>query len=98
MVEHIVLLKPKAEATQAQIDELWTRLHALKATIPGIASIVSGANSSPEGIDRGYSLGFIVTFERTEDRDGYLPHPDHMAVVPYVHAVAETVLVVDLER
>ena len=39
-----------------------------------------------------------MTFESAAARDIYLPHPDHLAVVPLVHAVAEQVLVFDLER
>lgn len=96
-VEHIVLLKPKADADEQRIAALWAGIAGLQGLIPGIVSIRLGPNSSPEGLEQGFTLGFVVTFESAQARDGYLPHPDHIAVVPLVHAVAETVLVFDLD-
>ena len=97
-VEHIVLLKPKPEADELRIAALWDGIAGLKGLIPGIESIRVGVNSSPESLSQGYTLGFVVTFESSVSRDGYLPDPDHLAVVPLVHAVAAEVLVFDLER
>ncbi|MCC6790268.1 MAG: Dabb family protein [Thermomicrobiales bacterium] len=98
MVEHVVLIKPKPDVDPAAVSALWSGLGGLTRTIPGIEGLVVGENVSPEGLDKGYTLGFIVTFVDRAARDGYLPHPEHVAVVPLVHAVADDVLVFDIER
>lgn len=98
MLEHVVLIKPKPEADTAAIAALWAGLGGLVESIPGITNLVVGENVSPEGKDNGYSLGFIVTFRNQAARDAYLPHPEHLAVVPLVRAVADDVLVFDIER
>lgn len=98
MIDHIVLLRPRAEATEAQIAALREAILGLAAKIPGIVDIAWGANVSVEQLDQGYLLGFVVRFVDASARDAYLPHPAHAAVVPHVHAVAERVLVFDLDR
>lgn len=97
MIEHIVLLKPRAEVDPAAVAGLWSGITALATRIPGIVTIEVGNNVSPEGLGRGFALGFVVRFADATARDAYLPHPDHLAVVPLVHAVADEVLVFDLE-
>jgi hypothetical protein len=97
VVDHIVLLKPHPNVPDAAITALWSGLGSLATTIPGIESIQVGVNTSPEGLAQGFTLGFVVRFEDAAARDGYLPHPDHVAVVPLVRAVADDVLVFDLE-
>jgi hypothetical protein len=98
VIEHIVLLKPKADVDGPKLAALWSGIGALKTKIPGIVSIHMGGNVSPEGKDQGFTLGFSIAFESAEHRDGYLPHPEHVAVVPLVRAVADDVLVFDLEQ
>jgi hypothetical protein len=97
-VEHVVLIKPKAGVSEEAVTALWAGIGGLQALIPGITGIAMGGNSSPEQADRGFTIGFIVTFADAATRDAYLPHPDHVAVVPLVLAVAEETLVFDLER
>jgi hypothetical protein len=97
VVEHVVLLKPRPGVEPAAVTALWTGLGRLPGAIDGILSVEVGENSSPEGLDRGFTLGFVVRFRDSAARNGYLPHPDHLAVVPLVRAVAEEVLVFDLE-
>lgn len=96
MLQHVVLLKPHADVHPDAVVALWSGLSRLQTLIPGITGLSVGANSSPEGLDRGFTLGFVMTFVDAAARDAYLPHPDHLAVVPLVHAVAAEVLVFDL--
>jgi hypothetical protein len=98
VIEHIVLIKPKPDVDPAAIVALWSGLGGLVETIPGIENLAVGENVSPEGKDNGYTLGFVVTFADEASRDRYLPHPEHVAVVPLVQAVAEDVLVFDIDR
>jgi hypothetical protein len=96
-VLHVVLLQPRAGTTEDQVAELWRAMDGLRSAIPGIAEIACGPNTSPEGLEQGYTLGFVVRFVDAAARDTYLPHPAHLAVVPLVQAVADRVLVYDLE-
>ena len=98
MLEHVVLIRPRPDADQAAIAALWSGIAGLEGRIPGIEAIALGDNVSPEGKDQGYTLGFIVTFADRSALDAYLPHPDHVAVVPLVRAVADDVIVFDVER
>src|SRR4051794_27596312 len=97
MVEHIVLMKPKVGAGQSEIEALWRGLKSLQNDIQGITGIDCGLNCSPEQKTHGFELGFVVTFQSLAARNAYLPHPAHLAVVPLVRAIAEKVLVFDLE-
>ncbi|MGI8475100.1 MAG: Dabb family protein [Thermomicrobiales bacterium] len=97
MIDHIVLIRPRAEIGADAISSLKTALAALPTSIAGIVSYAFGSNSSPEALDQGYALGFSFGFDSAASRDRYLIHPAHVAVVPLVQAVAENVLVFDLE-
>jgi hypothetical protein len=49
----------------------------LSESIDGIEDYVSGANMSPEGLNQGFTHGFVMTFKDAAARDAYLPHPEH---------------------
>lgn len=91
VVQHSVLVKFKPEVSDEKIAELSRQLKELKQLIPGITYFEGGPYSSPEGLNQGYTHGFLVTFESVAARDAYLPHPEHErvkdAVLPYVDAV-----------
>ncbi len=96
MVEHIVLLKLKADVTDEQLATLSEALLGMAAEIPGIDSITAGTNNSPEGKSQGYTYGFIVRFVDVAARDAYLPHPFHRQVAgEHIRPLVEDVLVFD---
>ena len=97
MLLHIVSIKPRVEVEATAVDRLRQILDGLPRVIPGITAYHWGANVSPEGIGRGYELGFVMTFASAAARDAYLPHPEHRKVVPFMDAVAQEVLVYDIE-
>jgi hypothetical protein len=76
-VKHVVVFKYKPDATPAQIKEVTDFFKGLKTKIPGIVSFEHGVNSSPEGLNQGYTHVYLLTFENAAARDAYLPHPDH---------------------
>ncbi len=94
---HVVLIKPKSSATEIDFAALWETIAGLKDRIPGIVGVTCGPNVSIEGLEQGYTQGFVMRFEGKAARDAYIPHPEHVAVVPQVLAVAEQVMVYDLE-
>jgi hypothetical protein len=96
-VLHVVLLQPRPGIAGAAVTDLWEAMHGLSTAIDGVEHVACGPNTSPEPLAQGYTLGFVVRFANAAARDAYLPHPAHQAVVPLVQAVAERVLVFDLE-
>lgn len=93
MVRHVVLFQWKPGTTQATIDGLFRELAGLKGKIPGLEQFEGGPYSSPEGLNQGYTHGFIMTFKDAASRDVYLPHPEHERVkgqvIPHLeHVVA----------
>ena len=91
-VKHIALLKFRGDTTQEQIDKVFEELMELSESIPGIEDYVTGTNNSPEGLEQGFTHGFVMTFQDAAARDAYLPHPEHerfkMSALPYVEKVA----------
>jgi Stress responsive A/B Barrel Domain len=83
---HIVLLQFRPAVTAEEIASVFVLLEGLKDKIPGLLEFTGGPYSSPEGINKGYTHAFTMTFEDEASRDGYLPHPAHeevkAAVVP----------------
>jgi hypothetical protein len=80
MIRHIVLLKIKADTAQETVDRIQRELAGLKAKIQGILSFDWGAYSSDEGLNKGFTHGFVMDFESAAARDAYLPHPEHEKV------------------
>lgn len=78
-VRHVVAFKYKADATSEQIAQINDAFRALEDKIPGILSFEYGTNESPEGLNKGFTHLYLVTFENAAARDAYLPHPEHEA-------------------
>ncbi len=96
-VKHIALIKFKEGTSDDQIQKVFDDIMELSENVPGIEDYVSGPNSSPEGLNQGFTHGFIMTFTDAAARDAYLPHPEHERVKALVVPYVETVLVFDFE-
>ena len=68
---------------------------ALPEKIPQIRAFEWGTNNSPEGLNKGLTHCFLLTFNSEEDREIYLPHPDHKAFGALLQDILEDVTVVD---
>jgi hypothetical protein len=79
-IKHAVLLKFKSTTTPEKIDEIFAGLKGLQDKIAGLLDFSGGPYSSGEGLNKGYTHGFIMTFADAGARDAYLPHPDHEVV------------------
>ncbi|MHC4995535.1 MAG: Dabb family protein [Planctomycetota bacterium] len=80
-LRHVVLFKYKESATEKDIAMIVEEFKKLPQQIDTIVDFEYGVNNSPEGLDRGYTHVFLVTFNDTAGRDVYLPHPAHKAFV-----------------
>ena len=94
-LRHVVLFKFKESATAEDIAKVEKAFSELPAKIPEIKGFEWGINNSPEGLDKGYTHCFLLTFDDEEGRAVYLPHPDHKAFGSVVGPVLEDVHVID---
>ena len=94
-LRHLVLLKFKETATQADKYKVEQAFSELPSLIEQIKEFEWGLNNSPENLNKGYTHGFLITFDNETDRDLYLPHPDHKAFVKVLEPILDDVLVVD---
>lgn len=99
MINHIVLFKLKSDIRPDDIKKLAEELESLKRKIPGITEYSWGSNVSPEHKSKGYTHGFIMTFENEDYRNRYLSHPAHTeCVTKYLYPIYEDVLVFDIKK
>lgn len=97
MIRHLVLLRFTEAANDAKRAELAADFASLASQIAFIRGLEWGVNVSPEGLDKGFTHGFVVTFADAADRDAYLPHPAHQAFVERLKPWLADVLVLDYE-
>jgi len=95
VLRHVVLFKFKEGADQARIDKAEKAFAELPSKIDEVRDFEWGINNSPEGLDRGLTHCYLITFNSEEDRATYLPHPDHQAFVKLLDGIIEEAVVVD---
>ncbi len=95
VLRHVVLFKFKDDAPAEKIMEIEKAFSALPSKISQIKDYEWGINNSPEGLNKGLTHCFLVTFKSEEDRAVYLPHPDHKAFVEILKPHLEDAVVVD---
>ena len=93
MYRHMVLLKFKEDASQAQIDEIFKLLAGL--AVAGLVSFSGGPYSSPEGLNKGFTHGFSMDFSTEAERDAYFPHPEHESVKNLILPLVDDVIAFD---
>lgn len=100
-VRHVVLVRFAAGTEPVEIEAVFDALANLRAVVPGMLGFDAGRNTSPEGLARGYTHGFVVDFTDTAARDAYLAHPDHKvagaALVGLCEGGIDGILVLDFE-
>ena len=94
-IRHVVHFKFKADADKAQIAKVVEGFAALKTKISVVDALEGGTDVSPEGLGKGFTHCWIVSFKTAADRDAYLVHPDHKAFVALLKPILDEALVVD---
>ena len=92
---HMVSFKFKESVTKEDIKKVESAFAGLQKKIPQILSYETGTNNSPEGLDKGFTHGFVLTFHSGQDRDDYLIHPHHKDFGKLVGPLLEDVFVLD---
>ncbi len=95
VLRHVVLFKFKDNTKAEDIKKVEDAFHALPSKIKEIKGYEWGTNNSPEGLDKGFTHCFFLTFDSEEDRATYLPHPDHKAFGSVLGPHLDDVLVID---
>ncbi len=95
VLRHVVLFKFKEGTSTAAIKKVEDAFSELPSKIPQIMSYEWGLNNSPEGLEKGFTHCFFLTFKSEKDRAIYLPHPDHKAFGETLSPYLDDVLVVD---
>ena len=99
-IRHVVCFKFKEDATKEQIAKVVKTFEDLKKKkkIAEIENFEWGTNNSPEGLNKGFTHCFILTFANEKARDVYLPHPDHKAFGKVLKPILDDVFVIDFEK
>lgn len=95
LLRHVVIFKFKAGTTKENIKKVEEAFTALPTKISQIQGYEWGLNNSPEGLEKGFTHCFFLTFKSEEDRAIYLPHPDHKAFGAILGPHLDDVLVID---
>ena len=95
-MHHVVLVKFKP-GQDARAPALFDALAALQEKLSGMVGYRYGTNVSPEGLNQGFTHGFVMTFSDAAARDQYLVHPDHEKVKADYLPCLENVIVFDFE-
>ena len=95
LLRHTVFFKFKDGTTAEQMKKVEDAFSALPSKIEQIKGYEWGLNNSPEGLNKGFTHAFFLTFESEEDRAIYLPHPDHKAFGAVLTPFLDDVFVVD---
>ena len=94
-VKHYGVFQFKAEVSEEQIGDCFEAMHSMVGKIPGLLDMNHGPYDSDEGLNDGFTHGFIMTFDSPQSRDAYLPHPIHEEVKDVVVPCLERVIVFD---
>ncbi len=93
---HVVLFKFFEKTPADTVGEIEKAFQKFAGSLSFVTGFEWGRNSSPEGLDQGFTHCFIVSFGSPADRDLYLPHPEHQAFCRrYLDPHLERVCVVD---
>jgi len=95
VLRHVVMFGFTEDTSQEKIQEVINAFSALPSKIEQIKGFEWGTNNSPEGLNDGLTHAFTLTFYSEEDRDIYLPHPDHKAFGEVLGNSLSKVVVVD---
>jgi hypothetical protein len=95
VLRHVVLFSWKEGTPADTIRTIEQAFIDLPKKIEAICDFEWGTDLSTENLAKGFTHCFLVTFKNEEDRDLYLPHPEHKAFVALAKPYIEDVLVID---
>ena len=91
MIDHLVFLAVREDASPEAIEDLISSIRGLKESVPGVVDLTVGENFSERS--GGYTHGVFVRFDSVEGLQEYMKHPDHLAVVEKLDALTSRIVV-----
>jgi hypothetical protein len=91
MIDHLVFLAAREDASSEDIEDLIASIRGLKDTVPGVVDLSVGENFSPRS--GGYTHGLFVRFETADDLQAYIKHPYHLAVAEKLDRLTSRIVV-----
>ncbi|MBQ7824080.1 MAG: Dabb family protein [Bacteroidaceae bacterium] len=95
LLRHVVLFGFDTTVTADQVKEIEDAFQALPKQIEQIKDYEWGTDCSPEGLQKGLTHCFFVTFHSEKDRNDYLVHPAHQAFGKLINGKLSAITVVD---
>ncbi len=95
MIEHLILLKFKAETDVAMIALILEQQKALQTQVPGITEASVGQNFSEHA--GGFTHCGRLGFQDRASLDAFYPHAAHQAFKALLQPEIESLLVIDYE-
>ncbi len=95
MIRHIVLFSFKKEMLDDDVRKADNLFKTLPHKIEEIMDFESGINISPEGLNKGFTHAYNLSFSDEKTRDIYLNHKDHKLFSESIADKLEDVLVID---
>lgn len=97
MIRHYGMFQFHPEVTPEQIEDCFAEMRGMVGKITGLLGMEYGAYESSEGLNDGFTHGFIMSFDTAANREAYLPHPEHERVKQIVVPRLARVIVFDFE-
>ena len=92
---HLVLIEFQSSMSLTDFQLITDSAYSLQQ-IKGVKELNFGKNTSPEGLNKGYTHSLTMKFSSAYDRDSiYLPHEIHQKFVKLFVPFTESVLVFD---
>jgi hypothetical protein len=95
VLRHVVIFKFKETSSEEDIAKIEKVFAALPKKIDAIVDFEWGTNNSPEGLDKGFTHCFLVTFNSEKGRAAYLPHKAHQEFVELLKPHMADAMVID---
>ena len=81
-IRHLVLLRFQPSVAADHIRHIEQEFCKLRSKISAVQALEWGTNNSPEGLAKGFTHCFNLTFADDAARAAYLPHPEHQELLP----------------
>jgi len=95
MVDHLVFFAVREEASQTEVEDLVSSIHALSEEVPSTVDLSVGEDFS--GRSGQYTHALFARFEDAAGLQEYMEHPAHLAVVEKLDSTTTGRIVVDYE-
>ena len=95
MLRHVVFFGFDDSLSASQVEEIEKAFALLPSRIDVVKDFEWGTDCSPEGLQKGHTHCFFLTFSSEKDRDAYLIHPAHQEFGKLINGKLKAVTVID---